>query len=80
MKPPYKTDYDHLNAEEKQHFYQCQQCGEMVDKRQLDDVLFPGAAGVVWQQQIPVTSKTAQTVCVTERITPSKKCQSRRLG
>jgi hypothetical protein len=35
-----KSDYDQLNAEEKQHFYQCQQCGEMADMRQLDDVLF----------------------------------------
>jgi hypothetical protein len=35
-----KSDYDHFNADEKQHFYQCQQCGEMVDMRQLDDVLF----------------------------------------
>jgi hypothetical protein len=35
-----KSDYDQLNAEEKQHFYQCQQCGEMVDMRHLDDVLF----------------------------------------
>jgi hypothetical protein len=22
------------------HFYRCQKCGEMVDKRQLDEVLF----------------------------------------
>jgi hypothetical protein len=28
-----------LNESEKRHFYQCR-CGEMVDKRQLDDVLF----------------------------------------
>jgi len=35
-----KSDYDQLSAEEKQRFYQCQHCCEMVDKRQLDDVLF----------------------------------------
>ena len=35
-----KSDYDQLSLDEQQHFYQCQQCGEMVDKRQLDDVLF----------------------------------------
>jgi len=35
-----KSDFEKLDAEEKQHFYQCQQCEEMVDKRQLDDVLF----------------------------------------
>jgi len=29
-----------MSAEEKQRFYKCQKCGEMVDKRQLDDVLF----------------------------------------
>ena len=35
-----KSDYDQLSLYHKQHFYQCQQCGEMVDMRQLDDVLF----------------------------------------
>ena len=31
----------HLCAEEKEHFYECQHCGEMVNNRQLvDDVLF----------------------------------------
>jgi hypothetical protein len=35
-----KSDFEKLATEEKQHFYQCQHCGEMVDMRQLDDVLF----------------------------------------
>jgi hypothetical protein len=35
-----KLGYYQLSAEEKQHFYQCQHCGEMVNMRQLDDVLF----------------------------------------
>jgi hypothetical protein len=34
------ADFNELSEEEKRHFYKCQQCGEMVDKRQLDDVLF----------------------------------------
>jgi hypothetical protein len=34
------ADFDELSEGEKEHFYKCQQCGEMVDMRQLDDVLF----------------------------------------
>ena len=34
-----KSYYDHLSAEAKQHFYQCQPWWRM-DMRQLDDVLF----------------------------------------
>ena len=34
-----KSDFEKLATEEKQHFYQCQQCEEMVDKPQLDDVI-----------------------------------------
>ena len=34
------ADFNELSEAEKSHFYKCQQCGEMVDKRQLDDVLF----------------------------------------
>jgi Fe2+ or Zn2+ uptake regulation protein len=29
-----------LSEDEKMQFYKCQQCGEMDDMRQLDDVLF----------------------------------------
>jgi ssDNA-binding Zn-finger/Zn-ribbon topoisomerase 1 len=36
------ADFDKLSEAEKRHFYKCEQCGEMVDKRQLDDVLFHG--------------------------------------
>jgi hypothetical protein len=32
--------FNELSEPEKRHFYKCQQCGEMVDKWQLDDVLF----------------------------------------
>jgi hypothetical protein len=35
------ADFDALSESEKKHFYQCR-CGEMVDKPQLDDVLFHG--------------------------------------
>jgi hypothetical protein len=34
------TEIDELSESEKEHFYKCKRCGEMVDKRQLDDVLF----------------------------------------
>jgi hypothetical protein len=34
------ADFDQLDEAEKKHFYRCQQCGDMVDMRQLDDVLF----------------------------------------
>jgi hypothetical protein len=34
------ADVEELSEVEKVHFYQCKECGEMVDKRQLDDVLF----------------------------------------
>jgi hypothetical protein len=33
-------DFNELSEEEKKHFYRCSRCGEMVDMRQLDDVLF----------------------------------------
>jgi len=33
------ADFDELSEAEKEHFYNSQQCGEMVDMRQLDDVL-----------------------------------------
>ncbi len=32
--------FNELSEVEKRHFYRCEQCGEMVDMRQLDDVLF----------------------------------------
>ena len=31
------ADFDGLDDADKKHFYKCQQCGEMVDMRQLDD-------------------------------------------
>jgi hypothetical protein len=34
------ADFDQLDEADKKHFYRCGQCGEMVDMRQLDDVLF----------------------------------------
>ncbi len=34
------ADFDQLSESEKRHFYQCSRCGEVLDKRQLDDVLF----------------------------------------
>jgi hypothetical protein len=34
------ADFNELSESEKRHFYKCQHCGEMVDMRQLDDVLF----------------------------------------
>jgi hypothetical protein len=34
------AEFEQLPEVEKEHFYKCKRCGEMVDKRQLDDVLF----------------------------------------
>jgi hypothetical protein len=34
------ADFNELSELEKRHFYKCSRCGEMVDRRQLDDVLF----------------------------------------
>jgi hypothetical protein len=34
------VDFDELSESEKKHFYQCSRCREMVDRLQLDDVLF----------------------------------------
>ena len=33
-------DFDKLNDTEKEHFFQCPECGEFVDKRELRDVIF----------------------------------------
>jgi len=34
------ADFNELSESDKKHFYKCNKCGEMVDMRQLDDVLF----------------------------------------
>jgi hypothetical protein len=34
------ADFNPLDDAEKKHFHKCQKCGEMVDMRQLDDVVF----------------------------------------
>jgi hypothetical protein len=34
------ADFDGLDDSEKKHFCKCERCGQMVDMRQLDDVLF----------------------------------------
>ncbi len=34
------ADFDELSESEKQHFYKWARCGEMVDMRQLDDLVF----------------------------------------
>jgi hypothetical protein len=34
------ADFNELSELEKRHFYKYSRCGEMVDRRQLDDVLF----------------------------------------
>ena len=31
---------DNLPTEEKEHFAKCQKCGELFDRRSLDEVLF----------------------------------------
>jgi hypothetical protein len=34
------AEFDELSESEKTHFYKCTRCGEMVDMRQLDEVVF----------------------------------------
>jgi len=34
------AEFIELDDADKKHFYKCKQCGEMVDMRQLDDVLY----------------------------------------
>jgi hypothetical protein len=45
------ADFNALTDEEKKHFCCCEQCGEMVDMRQLDDVLCH--EGHVYRPDIP---------------------------
>jgi uncharacterized C2H2 Zn-finger protein len=33
-------EYEKLPPEEKEHFYRCPECGQVVDKRELRDVIF----------------------------------------
>jgi hypothetical protein len=33
-------EYEKLPPEEQEHFAKCQKCGEMFDRRSLDEVLF----------------------------------------
>jgi hypothetical protein len=35
-----KDDYEQLPPEEKEHFARCSECGEILDRRSLDEVLF----------------------------------------
>jgi len=35
-----EDDYDKLPPEEKEHFAKCSKCGEIFDRRSLDEVLF----------------------------------------
>ena len=34
------NEYEKLSPEEKQHFAKCSKCGEIFDRRSLDEVLF----------------------------------------
>jgi hypothetical protein len=33
-------EYEQLPPEEKEHFAECKECGEIFDRRSLDEVLF----------------------------------------
>jgi hypothetical protein len=35
-----RAEFDKPDEAEKRHLYACKQCGELVDKRQLEDVTF----------------------------------------
>lgn len=52
-----RDDFNALPPPEQRHYNECAVCGQMVDKRQLDDVLFhekhrqfPDIQGGEWQQ------------------------------
>jgi hypothetical protein len=34
------AEYEKLPPDEKEHFFQCPECGQFVDKRELRDVIF----------------------------------------
>jgi hypothetical protein len=34
------AEFSELSASEQAHFFRCEKCGEFVDKRQLDEVLY----------------------------------------
>jgi len=34
------NEYEKLSPEEKQHFAKCSKCGEIFDRRSLDEVMF----------------------------------------
>jgi hypothetical protein len=36
-------EYEKLPPEEKEHFAKCSECGEIFDRRSLDEVLFHAA-------------------------------------
>ena len=40
MSPMTLDEYDKLPPEEKEHFASCAECGEIFDRRSLDEVLF----------------------------------------
>jgi ssDNA-binding Zn-finger/Zn-ribbon topoisomerase 1 len=33
-------EYEQVPPDEKEHFFQCPECGQFVDKRELRDVIF----------------------------------------
>jgi hypothetical protein len=35
-----KSEYEKLSPEEQKHFMECPECGEMFDRRSLDEVVF----------------------------------------
>jgi hypothetical protein len=37
------SEYEKLPTKEKEHFMECPECGEMFDRRSLDEVLFSSA-------------------------------------
>jgi len=34
------AEYEELPSNEKEHFFECPECGQFVDKRELRDVIF----------------------------------------
>jgi uncharacterized C2H2 Zn-finger protein len=46
------ADFDKLSDAEKEHFFQCSECGQFVDKRELRDVIFH-VTDHKWKPHIP---------------------------
>jgi hypothetical protein len=70
------AEYEELPPEEKEHFFECPECGQFVDKRELRDVIFhvtghkpkpeiPGNKGKAFLKLESVTRKAEKPIATT---------------